>query len=741
MLGDGTRRGAIVAVALTTVAVLAPYAGVISGRSIPIPDDIFASDLADGEFPVRVEAARLASRGEDASWTPGIALGSPLVLDPVTTPIYRVLPPAAALGMTIALYLVAATLGTFAFARRVGASPLGAALAGFCFAWSGFFVCQLRHLGVLGAVSLFPAGLCFVDALITSVAGESRGRTSRTAVAAGALAITMGLQWLATFPQSVYIATLAYGVWALVRLLSTPAPDGTAKLALRAVPWFGLAVVLGAAIGARVLLPLRALAATSDRSVAATYEWAVHFGYAPEMALTFLDPYVFGSASDSSFSLPVIFWENYGYVGALTVGLAFVAVCARPSRLVLGVAGMTLVAFAMTLGDSLPLYRFAFEWLPGLARFRMPTRFLFVVDFGLVVLGGIGLTRLERWVGDHLEHPRREVVARLLAGAVVAYVAFDLVAANARQNPMVSSARWLAAPRTAMEVRRGGGGRVLSPAVLALHQATFDAARGWSGSLEPYIGLREALQPNSNLLHGVASAGGYSGIAPSWVVDLVGDHNRGGILDELHRVDATGFHAHPAYFEWVRALSIRWLVVPTPLRTDAVDHVLNAGPVALYRVNGALPRARLVHRTRFVADLADAVRTSLAGELDLAHEALVSDRRDLLPIASSSDSAESVRIERDRSGEVVVQIHSASDAMLVLADAYYPGWRATVDGRPARIARIDLGLRGVRVPAGDHHVRFRYEPSEQRLGGAISAVALVLALGLVALARILRRDR
>ena len=46
MLGDGTRRGAIVAVVLTTVAVLAPYAGVISGRSIPIPDDIFASDLA-----------------------------------------------------------------------------------------------------------------------------------------------------------------------------------------------------------------------------------------------------------------------------------------------------------------------------------------------------------------------------------------------------------------------------------------------------------------------------------------------------------------------------------------------------------------------------------------------------------------------------------------------------------------------------------------------------------------------
>ena len=44
------------AAVLLVVAVLAPYHEVVTGRAIPIPDDIFVSDLADGEFPARVEA-------------------------------------------------------------------------------------------------------------------------------------------------------------------------------------------------------------------------------------------------------------------------------------------------------------------------------------------------------------------------------------------------------------------------------------------------------------------------------------------------------------------------------------------------------------------------------------------------------------------------------------------------------------------------------------------------------------
>jgi len=64
----------------------------------------------------------------------------------------------------------------------------------------------------------------------------------------------------------------------------------------------------------------------------------------------------------------------------------------------------------------------------------------------------------------------------------------------------------------------------------------------------------------------------------------------------------------------------------------------------------------------------------------------------------------------------------------VLADTYYPGWRATVDGAPARIVAANHLFRGVPVPAGRHRVRFEYRPWQVPVGIAVSALALLVVL-------------
>jgi uncharacterized membrane protein YfhO len=63
--------------------------------------------------------------------------------------------------------------------------------------------------------------------------------------------------------------------------------------------------------------------------------------------------------------------------------------------------------------------------------------------------------------------------------------------------------------------------------------------------------------------------------------------------------------------------------------------------------------------------------------------------------------------------------------LLVLTDVWFPGWKATVDGRDVPIERVDYLLRGVRVPAGAHRVEFRYEPASFTAGWIISLVALM----------------
>ena len=69
-----------------------------------------------------------------------------------------------------------------------------------------------------------------------------------------------------------------------------------------------------------------------------------------------------------------------------------------------------------------------------------------------------------------------------------------------------------------------------------------------------------------------------------------------------------------------------------------------------------------------------------------------------------------------------------SPGLVVLADTFYPGWRLTIDGRPASILRANRLMRAAAVPAGTHSLVYTYAPLSVSLGAALSAAALVALL-------------
>jgi hypothetical protein len=79
---------------------------------------------------------------------------------------------------------------------------------------------------------------------------------------------------------------------------------------------------------------------------------------------------------------------------------------------------------------------------------------------------------------------------------------------------------------------------------------------------------------------------------------------------------------------------------------------------------------------------------------------------------------------------VTVRIRASEARYLVLTDSYFPGWQAWVDGVPAEIERANYLFRTVSVPAGDHTVEWRYQPTSLMVGATISAagVAAMVAL-------------
>lgn len=729
---------------LLALAALLPYHGLLVGSEIPIPDDIFISDLADGDFPLRVEIGRLIRAGELPLWTPRVWTGYPLLpFEPLSLVLFAALPPALALGWYIAVSLLAAALGTYALARNVGASRAGAFLAGFAFSWSGFIVCHLRHLGTLAVVSLFPVALLCLEQAAgggLDVAAARALSLRRRLLWLSGFAAVFGLQLLAGFPQSAYNAVFVYAVLVAARCLwlsrptAAPGGRGGARPAAGLAAGALAAVAIGALLGMAQLLPLAELGRLSDRSGGGSYAWATQYNYWLPSALSFVVPYANGDISNVTYRGQGIFWEDYGYVGLATLLLALVALATRLKRFAVGFWAATgLVAYALVLGDATPLFKAAFEIVPGMATFRFPTRFLFIVELALALLGGLGLTALEGLLAPRLGTGAGRFVAPLVAVAIAAGTAGELVYHNRRQNPLVDADRWMERPAIAAAIAADGRpGRVYSPGSKDLHRQAFTTARGWSGDLEPYIAHREVLQPNSNLVHGIASLDGYAGIEPRWVVDLIGDHNRAGIVDSLHRFDAGAFHAWPAFFGLLEALSVRWVIVPFRDRGGRMEPVARAGTSVLHSLPGTLPRARIVERARIVPGADEVTKLLVDQDIDLRREAVLHDASAAGVVATlaqagpASGEAGEARLVVDRATEVAIDAVAPRGGLLILSDTWYPGWEATVDGHPAPVLRANIAHRAVVLPPGRHRVEFRFRPRSVAIGLGLSAAALVL---------------
>jgi hypothetical protein len=172
-----------------------------------------------------------------------------------------------------------------------------------------------------------------------------------------------------------------------------------------------------------------------------------------------------------------------------------------------------------------------------------------------------------------------------------------------------------------------------------------------------------------------------------------------------------------------------------PPRLPGLRLVYAGSDARIYRNTAALPRVFLVDRQRTAPDADAALAATTAPSFDARRVAVTETPIGGLPSESAAPSggAGTARLTRYGDERVVARADAKSSALLVLTDTYFPGWKATVDGRSVPIERVDYLLRGVRVPAGAHTVEFRYEPASWRAGWLISLVALVTLAGVAAL--------
>jgi hypothetical protein len=153
--------------------------------------------------------------------------------------------------------------------------------------------------------------------------------------------------------------------------------------------------------------------------------------------------------------------------------------------------------------------------------------------------------------------------------------------------------------------------------------------------------------------------------------------------------------------------------------------------LAVFENPHALPRAFVVHHATVLPDEGDQARalTTLDPRTDVLLAAAP------VPPPSGAGALEPARLTVAERHRVVVEADVTSPGVLVLSETWYPGWRVTVDGAPARLLRADYAFRGVALPAGHHVVEFRFRSRPAVAGLLLSALGLLLLGGIALIGR------
>jgi hypothetical protein len=165
-----------------------------------------------------------------------------------------------------------------------------------------------------------------------------------------------------------------------------------------------------------------------------------------------------------------------------------------------------------------------------------------------------------------------------------------------------------------------------------------------------------------------------------------------------------------------------------------------SGDVKLYENLDVMPRAFLLPGWAWQQDLPSVLAQMADPDFDPRTSAVL-----LGEGAANADSDATgggrATITTYKAEEVEVTTQSEAPSLLLLTDAFYPGWQATVDGEPVEIMQANGLFRAVFVPQGNHEVRFSFVPRSLARGSAASLVTVVLTGAWLLIAFVRRRAR
>lgn len=120
------------------------------------------------------------------------------------------------------------------------------------------------------------------------------------------------------------------------------------------------------------------------------------------------------------------------------------------------------------------------------------------------------------------------------------------------------------------------------------------------------------------------------------------------------------------------------------------------------------------------------------GKIDLRHEAVADAKfREQLKQSRQQDNMSIVTLKQYKPNNLTYEVKSTQGGVVVFSEIFYPGWTATVDGKPAELGRVDYILRALNVEPGTHNVVLDFHPASVKQTETVAYVAYAVLLLLI----------
>lgn len=387
-------------------------------------------------------------------------------------------------------------------------------------------------------------------------------------------------------------------------------------------------------------------------------------------------------------------WLLSIYPGLLVAPLALVGFFSRLSRGKIFWMVLFLLGIVLALGSHTPLYTLVHQLFPY---FRFPEKFYFLSNIGLVVLAGYGFDRLMSLF------TKQGVKTTALLFILPLLLLGDLYLAHVHLNPTCKTGFYQFADPVLRPVLQDR-----SLFRVYVDEASFYPSLLHNSSVEERQMIAQAFKAsNSGILQNLHYVDGKTGmeLQYQWVI--------GEIL----------LRPWPERINLLQWANAKYIVSASNLdaQPGVMEYVTRVKP-HLFQIKNHLPRAWLV------GEIYPSGRWTLKDYSKRSFDARASavGPEEIAAFYKKRYYQDVDHIAYDRPHRIRIEMAAVQPGVLVLAESFYPGWRATVNGKPKNIVRLNYLFQGVEVDAGRQSIIFEYRPPFFRLYAVVSLAAIIV---------------